>query len=328
MIIAIVLLAALLIVYFALSGGEDVPETILGTTDENIIMLAENDHSKILTLSYKCGETDISFEKKDGSWQLEDDEKFPLDESKVTDMAIAIANIGAHRHVVNLAAASDRDELIREYGFDEPFCTITVGYDDDREYKYILGAYNSFNGSYYFREDGSDDIYMVVSALYDYFDYEINDLILLDTFPSIDSGTVNAFRLTTPEYTKETEDFDEVSALYDLFDGTELSDWVEYGAEEETFAEYGLNKEKRIAFTALITSSDSESKVDGALKTEETEGEIEYDDTFSVYFGSLTEDGESVYMTIDDSTIVYKVKKAHMDAVTDIFLNGLSEDEE
>lgn len=316
MIVAVALLGGLLLLYWAVSQNvEELP--VLGTVEteeSNIIMLAEFDYTDIKELSFECGETSLSFVCKDSVWQIKGDEKFPLDTYTVTEMAKAIASIGANRHVVNLTTVSDKSAALVEYGFDEPFCTIKVTYDD-AEYEYILGDHNSFSYGYYFRIGEGDDIYMIADALYDYFDYTSDDLIVLDKMPEYDSGAFAGFKLTTPDGEKETEDIDAVSSLIDIFVGTELTRWVEYGVAESDLEKYGLSEDKRTTLTALISKADesNESKMDNIQNTgEDNDSETEYE-TFSIYYGDTTEDGQDVYLTIEGSTIVYKTGLLFLD---------------
>jgi len=308
MIAAVAFLGALLLLYWAVSqSGDDIPLTsVTGTEESDIIMLAEFDHMNMTELSYKCGDNSLSFECKDSQWQMKGDEKFPLDTYTVTEMAKAIASIGANRHVVNLTTVSDKESILKEYGFDKPFCIVNVKYEDGSKFEYILGAHNSFSYGYYFRIGESDDIYMIADALYDYFDYTSDDLMVLDEMPKYDSAEFKGFRLTTPEGTKETEDIDAVASLIDVFYGTELTKCVEYGADESTFAKYGLSADKRTTLTALISKDEEsdESKMDNIGNTGETTSS-EYE-TFSVYYGDATDDGQNVYITVEGSTIVYK----------------------
>gem|GEM_PF-1409997 len=300
---------------------EENPET----TEDSVIMLAEFDSADIVSISYiHEGET-AEFEKGTDKWYLKSDVNFPLDTATVSKMATAIASIGAERFVSDLTESSDAEKELSSYGLDDPEFVITVKYADGKAYKYTVGDYNKFNGCNYFRVDNDAKIYMIKNALCGYFDYTVNDLIVLDKMPSFDEEKTVGFELTNGSVLAVTraEEEEDVKTLYGIFSKIKLSDWKEYYADGDKLAKYGLSPDDKVTFTILVDDSDengdAESKLDDLGKTGESGKETSENEytRFSVYFGNVSEN--EVYMTIEGSTIIYAVEKSLYDGVVTVF---------
>jgi len=180
LIVLIVILAALMIGYSVLASANDRREAEQLAEEEAanaVTLIAEYDYTTVTELSYQAkGSDPITFTQSAGVWAYTGDAHFPLNQTIPAQMAYAISTIAVEAVITEGEAA--------DYGLDDPAYTIRVSYADGNAHTYKIGDYNSFNASYYFSMDGS--LYMVAEGLLPYFQYELNDLLALDTLPAAD----------------------------------------------------------------------------------------------------------------------------------------------
>lgn len=96
----------------------------------------------------------------DGVLSVTDYADLPVYGEMVTELTNTVASITANRQLKEALAPS-------EYGFDEPMAAVTVTYADGSTYAFELGMMSEVADEAYFREAGSEDIYMVSSTFAD-----------------------------------------------------------------------------------------------------------------------------------------------------------------
>ena len=229
--------AVILFAYLALSDANDRREAEEAAAQDTLIPLAELDASTVTELRYKNRDLSdewLTFTKSGDKWQAADP-RFPLNTDRVAAMASAISNIAANRSVDGGSAA--------EFGLDEPAVQIEVTYNGSTTYRYAIGDKNTFNGEYYFRNDDGQ-IYMIAAGLLPYFQYAMEDLILLDSPVSdIQTEYIRAITVTLP--TGEERVFttaEDIAAVYDLFCEFDCTRYADYYADDAEMAEYGITK--------------------------------------------------------------------------------------
>lgn len=253
-------------------------------------MIAEYDYTTVTHLSYtKKGGEKLSFSVEGGTWVLDSDRHFPLDITTVTKMAAAIAQIA-----VECEVDGGSDESV--YGLDDPEYTITVSYSEGGEHTYKIGSYNSFNSSYYFSADG--DYYMIASGLLPYFNYTLDELMLLDTNPSSewsDVSYINSITVTRGGEERQIgisgrEEF------VSLFAALPYTDCADYYADADERDMYGLTGEKKITVNY--------KKVNTVTDSDGNSSKTYLDRDYTVIFGNENEDGK-VFFSPSGSNIVY-----------------------
>ena len=293
--------AVILIAYLALSDANDRREAEEAAAEDTMISLAELDESTATEIRYKNRDlsgTWITFTKSGDTWQAEDPD-FPLNTERVTAMVSAISNIAANRSVDEGSAA--------EYGLDDPAVQIEVTYNGNTTYRYAIGDKNSFNGEYYFQNDDGS-FYMISAGLLPYFQYDLDDLILLDSPVSdIQTEYIRAITVTLPtgeERVFTTEE--DIAAVYELFCEFDCTRYADYYADEAEMAEYGITKAAgiRIDYKKSVTVTSTETTSDG----QSTQGTTLMDATYDLYTGGKSEDGSAYYYTPQKSTIVYTIE--------------------
>ena len=253
-------------------------------------MIAEYDYTTVTHLSYtKKGGEKLSFSVEGGTWVLDSDRHFPLDITTVTKMAAAIAQIA-----VECEVDGGSDESV--YGLDDPEYTITVSYSEGGEHTYKIGSYNSFNSSYYFSADG--DYYMIASGLLPYFNYTLDELMLLDTNPSSewsDVSYINSITVTRGGEERQIgisgrEEF------VSLFAALPYTDCADYYADADERDMYGLTGEKKITVNY--------KKVNTVTDSDGNSSKTYLDRDYTVIFGNENEGGK-VFFSPSGSNIVY-----------------------
>lgn len=302
-IVLLLLVAVLGAVYFWLNGKDFNAEP---ETESNVFSIQSKDTDDLTSVSFtdKNGEP-ITLVKEEGIWYIESDRAFPLDGDSVNDMTATLGTLLALREL---------DGDLEDYGFDDPQNVISATYTEDdgstSEVKYTVGAENSFNSGTYVRDELQGRIYLCSSNPADNFEVEKNELIKLDVAAAdVEVNSTHTVTLTGADGTQnvitDTDGIEEF--LGSPFGNIDCSDWVEYDCDEEDMLKYGITKASDRAqilleykTTVSITDEDGESSP------------VRQETSYSIWFGDTLDDG-SVYYTITDSVIVYRLSKEDYD---------------
>lgn len=324
-----VLLAALIVIsaaaYLTLQLTAETEETVETTP----LLDVEADDITALSWTYD-GET-LSFTLGDDeSWAYDGDDSFPLRESRVTSAVDALAELTATKTLEDPADLS-------EYGLDEPAVTVTATAGEE-SWTLLISEDTSMDGECYLSIDDGN-VYLVDSSVLDSFSYGLYDMVTLETIPDMD--TVESYTVETDNGTLSLVWLEEndltYSADYQWFlvqeDGTYVtldpdlaedyvgqvtglswSECVDYQADEDSLAEYGLDDPSA---TVTVTYLTSETNDDGDT--------VESEETFVLELGSYTGDGS--YARIQGSNMVYLVDGTVTDALLYTDSNDLLPDD-
>ena len=154
-----------------------------------------------MSMSFNVGSGDMSFEKEDGTWYYAPDRDFPLIQSYPEDMAGALGELTADRHL------EDGDSLA-DYGLDDP--DYTVEFTDGSGATTSIYFGNVTGDYYYVTVDDAGEVYTVSTAVIDDLNYSLDDMAQLDEYPSIGSGNLARETITqngeTTTYDSENEE--------------------------------------------------------------------------------------------------------------------------
>ncbi|MBO5257069.1 MAG: DUF4340 domain-containing protein [Clostridia bacterium] len=293
----IVLLAFIVVMaaaYTMLSSANDKKEAeqaAEAAAANAVEMIAEYDYTTTVGLTYqRAGSDPVKLQVVNGQWKLTDDENFPVNQTTVAAMANAIASIGIRNHVTEGDPA--------DYGLAEPAYTIEVTYDGGVSHQYRIGDYNSFGGgAYYFMMDGA--MYTIPTGLTSYFDYELADLLQLDTMPTdIEQDYINSITVTADGAEKVIDDANGIASLFDIFNDITLTECADYYTDETERTEtYGLDGSDKItiSYKRAVTSTDAEGN--------QTTNRL--DTSYTFLFGK--EHDGAYYVSPEKSTIAYLV---------------------
>ena len=311
------ILAAACIVTFAVMQMEERKEQIRETGE--IILELPGESVEALSWEYN-GET-LAFHK-DEIWLYDQDENFPVSETKINELLEQFQAFGA-TFIIEDA------EDFGQYGLDEPVCTIDLS-TGDQTYEIKLGDYSKMDSQRYV-SIGDGNVYLVKHDPLDEYDAVLSDMIDHDKIPSFDHVTkiqfagAETYSITYQEDSTDSYSADDVyftqrsgkilpldTSKVDGYLGriTNLNpvNYVSYHVTDEELQAYGLD-EPELTITVDYT----------------TEGEAggEIADTFVLYVSPDPEDVKaaeeaeddeqteiSAYIRVGESQIVYKISSS------------------
>jgi len=292
LLVLIVILAALLIGYSALSSANDrreAEEAAKNEAENAVTFIAEYDYTTTAKLSYqRAGEEKITLLQNAGVWSYADDGTFPLNQTVAAQMAAAISTIGIETEVTEGTAA--------DYGLDVPEYLIEITYTDGTNHTYKIGSYNSFNNAYYFSMDG--ELYMVAAGLVPYFDYSLTELLALDTVPVSDwaeLGYVNEITVTAGDKTAVITDEAGKESAVNALGKISLTSCADWYADDSEKAAYGLVPAVTVKYKKAVTSTDESGNQNTSY----------LDTAYTLNIGTANEGG--YYVNPAKSGIVYTV---------------------
>ncbi len=246
---------------------------------EEEIVVTDIEELQSIAYSY---DGEKKFEKEGDTWYYAEDKEFPLNQSYLQTMESLYGNLKASREL------SGGDELT-DYGLDTPIYTIELKNSNGDITTLYVG--NAINDEYYLTLNNKDKVYTVSSSVIDDISYSLNDMIQMDTFPSISSGNLKKVNIIeqgeTITYTSKEEE--EIATCAGGLRTFAFQGCVDYSATPDELVQYGLDEENRI--TVEITYADSNDK----------------EQTFTLFVGAEDKDGAYYYVQLDGSKMVNKV---------------------
>lgn len=284
---------------------------------EETISLAGPDSPQSLTWTDDSGT--LTLNHGESGWSYADDSAFPLDQTVPEDMAAALSAAAATRQI-------DTPESLEDYGLDAPVLTITAQDEDGTEYSYAFGDVNELTGEYYLLYNGEEDtVYLVGSDLHDAFNYDLYDMVEMETLPEF--GSVTGLSVDQPEgsltlryeedgsglsYDPDNHwfleqgdsllalDAGKVSSLTSAITGLYWKSCVTYDVDDQELAAWGLGDSAAVV-TATYTAA-----IDEGEETAEEE-------TFVLRLGSTSDEG--TYAMLEGSTMVYLIDSETADSL-------------
>ena len=275
-------------------------------------------------------EEGLSFHKSEDGWVYDEDENFPVDTDKVTDLL-------SHFEAFGVSFIIENVEDYSQYGLDKPECTISIA-TEDTTYEIKLGAFSKMDEQRYV-DIGDGNVYLVSTDPLDYLASSLSDMILDDTMPAWDDVTdiqfagaenysITYVEESTDSYSAGDTYFTEkdgknlpldpsaISTYLKTIRTLSLNNHVSYHATEEELAAYGLDAPE-LSVTLHYTYTDEDEKEQSgscilyigqnaeelaAAKEAEENGEDTIPSVTSyVRMGSSTEDSQ------DASQIIYEL---------------------
>ena len=288
----ILLLLCLLLTLVLIGCGKAKEATDADAADNTMIAnSAQLPITEAGALEYDNGQVTCRFRKDEDGWKWVDNEKFPLDESYVTDILTALETMLASLTPVQPAPES------ADCGLDETdsYLTVTVG----EEVTTLRFGDQRDDGQWYMAIDGQDGVYLVEDAFVTLMDRSIYDMAVLPTLPELTDENLTVITVHQTESGKSVRltknDNGWVSGGKALPDGIEAIETAlaelsfdkcfDYDPSPDAAPLCGLD-----APTAVITLA--------YVNTVGTEA------TVTLTLGTLREDG-AYYATLNDETTVY-----------------------
>ena len=261
----------------------------------------------------------LTLNNGESGWSYADDSAFPLDQTVPEDMTAALSAAAATRQI-------DTPESLEDYGLDAPVLTITAQDEDGTEYSYAFGNVNELTGEYYLLYNGEEDtVYLVGSDLHDAFNYDLYDMVEMETLPEF--GSVTGLSVAQPQgsltlryeedgsslsYDPDNHwflekgdsllalDAGKVSSLTGAITGLYWKSCVTYDVDDQELAAWGLDDNAAVVTTTYTAAID---------EGEETAEE----ETFVLRLGNTSDEG--TYAMLEGSTMVYLIDSETADSL-------------
>lgn len=292
----------------------DFEEKMVG--EETAIVDVES--SKITSLSWDY-DGEVSFDLVDGEWKYTEDDKMPVDQEKLDQIAEDLSDITSDKKVKEVKSLSI-------YGLSEPKYSLRIG-TADKTYEISIGDETFSDGEVYI-SIGDDYVYLTDAGLIDKISYSLLDLVQQEEIPemetvtsiSIDNGS--SVKLVYKEnsgycysdaytyYIKEGDSYknldnEDTEDTFQSLTDFSWSECVDYNAEDAELSTYGLD-----APAASVS-----------IKYQDEEGNKK---EFSYDVGTKEDE---YYAKLKDSQIVYSMDASVYDAAVDASYQTLQPDE-
>ncbi|WP_346918895.1 DUF4340 domain-containing protein [Lacrimispora sp.] len=269
------------------------------------------DFSDVQSVSYDLDGKQLSFTKKDGTWNYDQDDKFPVKQAKLDAIASTVSKLEAVRKL-------DGGDGFAAYGLDHPIRSIAVTAADSKTSVILLGNATE-DGDYYAAIQGEDTPYLISSSLYTETDSKLYDLMALEEFPAIEGTDITDITVTkgedsrhyvkkksddekdTIEWYKDSADSQEnkvednspLNVLADSLSSLKVKSCPNYNVQDSQLKEYGLDQP-----SAVITYTYNKNGKD---------------ETFTLAVGSLNQDSSCYYTRTENSVFINEIEKASID---------------
>lgn len=285
--------------YFALKSHNETAKEQTADSGEGAVL--DFDTDQITSLAFQIGDIDAVFQYENGTWVMEGDDTFPVDESSINSLLEDLSELTAVRTLEDV-----EDSL--EYGMGEPQNTITFADGEGTETKVTIGATNNTTGDDYVMLDDDDSVIYTVSSslrtsisddLYDYAASEELPKILAANINGVSiskgSGGYEIYRDDDTWCVKDADgtilhaDKDAVnSAFSNLASSIAYTDFLEHNCEDGS--EYGID-DSAAAFTILYEEDAENGSEEEAESEKETQDEIDSDRELTFFIGDTDEYG-------------------------------------
>jgi len=326
------LLAVLLVICiaaFAVSRREEQKEQIKNSGE----IILEIPTDSVTALSWTNESGTFSF-TKDESWVYDEDNAFPVDEDKISDL---LSQFNAFAAAFTIEDVEDYGQ----YGLDAPVCTISIT-TEEQTYTVKLGDFSKMDEQRYV-SIGDGKAYLALQDPKESFDAALADMIRDDTIPEFDqaeeitfSGSEN-YTITRDEEAKsicakdvyftggKPLDTDNVKSLVSSIQSLSLTDFASYNVSDTELEDFGLTSPDLTIGIAYSTLDEDGQKVDsGEFQLALSRNAEEY----AAYLEAVDKDEEelpdvSCYARLDDSQIVYQISQNDYETLTAVSYDTL-----
>ena len=281
-----------------------------------VATILETEADQITSLEWTAGDASFALQRTEtddssssDGWDYPANEALPLDGSVGEDLSDLLAGLTAARTL-------DAPENAADYGLDAPRLTVTVG-TDAGSHTLLVGSVNETTGDVYIQMLDTQTVYTLESDIVDQFPTSENDLILVESLPSISLSSVTDARLQTPQGLLElhyTEPVEEDSSAASDSAAEETTNWtatldgaaiavtndqaeavvrdvlaLQYTACADyapaSLADYGLDQPLYTLTLTYTEETASDSDSSDASESQTTEK------TFTLYLGNVDDSG-------------------------------------
>ena len=354
--ILLVLLLAVLVVLTKKNSTADADSgsSNSGADAEKVVDFSKDD---VTALSFQIDGETVSFTKTAGDddtdiWTYDQEDGFPLDEGKITNVLSSLSSMTAERVI-----EGDEIDSMADFGLETPSQEVVVTAGDEKTTIHV-GDKNSSSRYYIYLNDDTSKVYLVSTSLGTMFPSDMMEWATTESMPSVTAENItklqvegeNGYTLTkevsAADSALQTDewqvvdadgaahggDADSIGTMTSAVASLSFGDLVTYNASD--LSQYGLDQPKttiRVHYTeeqevasddATTADTSSDSAADSASSdstatsssSETTTVTVEKD--LVLYVGNANEDGGSYYVKLDGSNEVHLMTASNVETFT------------
>lgn len=354
--ILLVLLLAVLVVLTKKNSTADADSSSSdsGADAEKVVDFSKDD---VTALSFQINGETVSFTKTAGDddtdiWTYDQEDGFPLDESKITSVLSSLSSMTAERVIED-----DEIDSMADFGLETPSQEVVVTAGDEKTTIHV-GDKNSSSRYYIYLNDDTSKVYLVSTSLETMFPSDMMEWATTESMPSVTAENItklqvegeNGYTLTkevsAADSALQTDewqvvdadgaahggDADSIGTMTSAVASLSFGDLVTYNASD--LSQYGLDQPKttiRVHYTeeqevetddTTTADTSSDSTTDSASSdstatsssSETTTVTVEKD--LVLYVGNANEDGGSYYVKLDGSNEVHLMTASNVETFT------------
>ncbi len=303
---------------YVLSGrakpAEEVQPASSPAQDERVSLI-DRPREEVVSVSIERGGsaayTVIRESSEDGSprYALKERADFDLDQSRADAILSCAAHLTATRRV-----AEDAEDLAG-YGLEAPLSRVTMRYTDGTETVWLVGDKAPTSSAYYFLREGETAVYLLYASAAESLSAARNALHTLSLPAAPDAGLIRSLTVESPG--ADTVEFGyseagEADKQYSV-SALRLRQPFYYTANAERALEL-IGQAAKIRLSSFAGALDEltdtglengQSRYRLSVTQAKTAEDLTDTETFVFRIGNRTEDGKSVYLSVDDSSAVY-----------------------
>lgn len=255
--IAMILMLAAYLLVVKINDQKNSKEQAQEDTTINLIKMDKDSISKI---EYTNALSKMSLVKENNVWVNQEDNNIPLNQSYIESMLTSVSSLTSTRLV------SKKNNNMKEFGLDKPAIQIVITNKDGKNTTINIGDKVLTGEEYYINLNGESSVYTVSSTIYTSFNYSKEQMIALETMPTItssqitkvsidnktkddflvtyedsnnSSSDVNHYFIKKPYKTNVIGDTNKLNEYFNNFTSISLSECVDY--EGKNLKKYGLD---------------------------------------------------------------------------------------
>jgi hypothetical protein len=336
-----------LVAYAVVIKINDGKEADASSEEDTSITLLDLKENSVNSIEYTNESGQMKLTKQDDTWVNENDKNFPVNQSYVESMVTSVSTLTSDRLV-----SKEVDDL-SEFGLDKPLIQIIVSADDGTSTTIKVGSKLVTGDAYYLMLNDENAVYTVDTTLYKNFAYTNNQMVSMETPPSITADYITKISIDNKEkddfeiiYDEDSDnntsdyylwsiskpysvnvaaDTDKLNDYFTNFASLSFKECAEYNTENlkkyglETPASKVLIKYYEVSTTASAdtSSSDSTEAADSNASSNDSSTQVRTDHEYILYIGDKNDDGD-YYVRPEESQSIYIMSADSVEAMTNV----------
>ncbi len=173
-------------------------------TAEDTVTIATLETDTIKSIYYSNENSEMTLVLDDeGVWKYSEDESFPVNQTYAGNMQSALSTVTSSRTI------TESTEGLENYGLDTPTVQVVATLKDGTSTSIAIGDEAPSADGYYATVNGSSEIYIVPTAFYNNFNYDLSDMTAIETIPTITAENITHLTVENKDKANFEVSFDE-----------------------------------------------------------------------------------------------------------------------